>query len=235
MTKRILITGANRGVGLALVEALAADAEQVYAGCRAPTAAAELQAIAEACGNITVLPLDVDDADALAEAAASVDVPIDLLVCNAGVLNGYGGLDSEENALEAESMAAFAAVLQTNIAGPFFTVKAFWQHLQKSPKAAVAIVSSQMGSQQHEAANAYAYRASKAGVNNIMITLSHELDAAAIAVAAYHPGWVRTAMGGPGAHLSTEQSAQWLAQRFAELDMSRSGRFINFDGEDLAL
>ena len=235
MTKRVLITGANRGVGLALVQTLAADAEHVYAGCRAPTAAVELQAMAEACGNVTLLPLDVDDADSLAKAATSVHSPIDLLVCNAGLLNGYGGLGSNENSLDAESMTAFAAVLQTNIAGPFFTVKAFWQHLQGSPKAAVAIVSSHMGSQQHEAANAYAYRASKAGVNNIMVTLSHELAALRIAVAAYHPGWVRTDMGGPSAHLSAEQSAQALTQRFAELDMSRSGRFINFDGDDLAL
>ncbi|NCF75566.1 MAG: SDR family NAD(P)-dependent oxidoreductase [Proteobacteria bacterium] len=235
MSKRILITGANRGVGLALVHLLAKSAEHVYAGCRRPASAEALQQLARSADNISVIGLDVTDAESLKQASDAVVGGLDLLVCNAGILNGYRGLGGSENALTPEAMTAFAGVLTTNIAGPFFTVQAFSPHLRRSGSAGIAIISSHMGSQQHDAANAYAYRSSKAGVNNIMVTLSHELAEERIAVAAYHPGWVRTDMGGASAHLSVEQSAEALAQRFAELDMGQNGQFINYDGSALEL
>ena len=235
MSKRILITGANRGVGLALVQLLANTAAHVYAGCRQPGSADALQQLARSTANVSVLSLDVTDAESLKQASAAVEGAVDLLVCNAGVLNGYSGLSGSENALTPEAMATFASVLTTNIAGPFFTVQAFLPHLRLSDSAGVAIISSHMGSQQHDAANAYAYRSSKAGVNNIMVTLSHELAEEGISVAAYHPGWVRTDMGGASAHLSVEQSAEALIQRFEELGMALNGQFINYDGTTLLL
>ena len=235
MSKRILITGANRGVGLALVQLLANTAAHVYAGCRQPGSADALQQLARSTANVSVLSLDVTDAESLKQASAAVEGAVDLLVCNAGVLNGYSGLRGSENALTPEAMATFAGVLTTNIAGSFFTVQAFLPHLRRSDSAGVAIISSHTGSQQHDAANAYAYRSSKAGVNNIMVTLSHELAEEGISVAAYHPGWVRTDMGGASAHLSVEQSAEALVQRFEELGMALNGQFINYDGTTLLL
>jgi NAD(P)-dependent dehydrogenase (short-subunit alcohol dehydrogenase family) len=214
---------------------LAKSAEHVYAGCRRPASAEALQQLARSADNISVIGLDVTDAESLKQASDAVVGGLDLLVCNAGILNGYRGLGGSENALTPEAMTAFAGVLTTNIAGPFFTVQAFLPHLRRSGSAGIAIISSHMGSQQHDAANAYAYRSSKAGVNNIMVTLSHELAEERIAVAAYHPGWVRTDMGGASAHLSVEQSAEALAQRFAELDMGQNGQFINYDGSALEL
>ena len=235
MPNRILITGANRGVGLALVHLLAKTAEHIYAGCRQPDSAEALQQLARSADNVSVIGLDVTDAESLTQASIAVEGGLDLLVCNAGVLNGYSGLRGSENALTSQAMAAFADVLATNIAGPLFSVQAFLPHLRRSDSAGIAIISSHMGSQQHDAANAYAYRSSKAGVNNIMVTLSHELAEEGIAVAAYHPGWVRTDMGGADAHLSVEQSAEALAQRFGQLNMARTGQFINYDGSGLQL
>lgn len=235
MPNRILITGANRGVGLALVHLLAKTAEHIYAGCRQPDSAEALQQLARSADNVSVIGLDVTDAESLTQASIAVEGGLDLLVCNAGVLNGYCGLRGSENALTSQAMAAFADVLATNIAGPLFSVQAFLPHLRRSDSAGIAIISSHMGSQQHDAANAYAYRSSKAGVNNIMVTLSHELAEEGIAVAAYHPGWVRTDMGGANAHLSVEQSAEALAQRFEQLNMARTGQFINYDGSGLQL
>ena len=92
-----------------------------------------------------------------------------------------------------------------------------------------------MGSQTHTAANAYAYRASKAGANNIAVTLSHELAKEDIAVGSYHPGWVRTDMGGPNGDISAEESAAGLLVRFNELSMQLSGQFINYNGDKLQL
>lgn len=231
--QRIVITGANRGVGLGLVQQLCRAGHEVIATCRDPASAGELSAFARSIENVSVLPMDVTDADSLAQAASAVHGAVDLLICNAGVNSGYGGLAADENALTAEAIDVFAGLLRTNVAGPLFTVQAFLAHLRHSSAGRVAIISSQMGSQQHEAGNAYAYRASKAGVNNIMVTLSNELAPANIAVAAYHPGWVRTDMGGPRAHLSVEESAEALIQRFHELDMSRTGAFLNYDGAAL--
>ncbi len=233
--RRVVITGANRGVGLGLVQQLGLVAEEVIATCRNPEAAEELMALARGKRNVHVLPLDVADASSLAQASADLQGPVDLLVCNAGVNSGYSGLTGPENALTPDAMDGFADLLRTNVAGPFFTVQAFLSHLMDSTAGRVAIISSQMGSQQHDAGNAYAYRASKAAANNIMVTLSNELAAKNIAVAAYHPGWVRTDMGGPRAHLSVEESAEALAQRFRELDMSQTGRFLNYDGASMVL
>ena len=118
---RIVITGANRGVGLGLVQELAPQADELIATCRNPEAAQELMALAQRSTNVSVLPMDVADAESLALAAAAVHGPVDLLVCNAGVNSGYSGLSGPENALTVEAMDGFASLLRTNVAGPFFT------------------------------------------------------------------------------------------------------------------
>ena len=107
--------------------------------------------------------------------------------------------------------------------------------LRRASAPKIAIISSQLASSTNSGKGALIYRASKAAANNIMVTLSNELAAKNIAVAAYHPGWVRTDMGGPRAHLSVEESAEALAQRFRELDMSQTGRFLNYDGASMVL
>ena len=133
-------------------------------------------------------------------------------------------------------MDAFRDVLTTNIASPFFTTRYFLPHLRKSKSGGkVAVISSLMGSQTHTAANAYAYRASKAGANNITLTLSHELRDEGIAVAAFHPGWVRTDMGGPNGDISAHESAASLLQRFDELTLTDTGAFINYNADRLPL
>ena len=228
----ILITGANRGIGLALATLALKRGDKVIAGCRMPESATELSALQKSYPeHCSIIKLDVVDEQSLEDAASIVREPLDLLVCNAGVQNGYSGMHGEEN-----TMAAFEKVLVTNIASPFFTTRAFLPHLKKSSgPAKVAVISSLMGSQAHTAANAYAYRASKAGANNIAVTLSHELADENIAVATYHPGWVRTDMGGPNGDISPQESAAGLLDRFDELSIEQSGHFINYNGDRLSL
>ena len=228
----ILITGANRGIGLALATLALKRGDKVIAGCRMPESATELSALQKSYPeHCSIIKLDVVDEQSLEDAASIVREPLDLLVCNAGVQNGYSGMHGEEN-----TMAAFEKVLVTNVASPFFTTRAFLPHLKKSSgPAKVAVISSLMGSQAHTAANAYAYRASKAGANNIAVTLSHELADENIAVATYHPGWVRTDMGGPNGDISPQESAAGLLDRFDELSIEQSGHFINYNGDRLSL
>ena len=228
----ILITGANRGIGLALATLALKRGDKVIAGCRNLGSAPELSALQKNYSeHCSIIELDVVDEQSLENAASSLREPLDLLVCNAGVQNGYSGMHGEEN-----TMAAFEKVLVTNVASPFFTTRSFLPHLRESSGAAkVAVISSLMGSQAHTAANAYAYRASKAGANNIAVTLSHELASENIAVATYHPGWVRADMGGPNGDISPDESAAGLLDRFDELSMEQSGLFINYNGDKLQL
>jgi NAD(P)-dependent dehydrogenase (short-subunit alcohol dehydrogenase family) len=92
-----------------------------------------------------------------------------------------------------------------------------------------------MGSQQHQGASAYFYRASKAGANNIMVTLANELKAEGITVASFHPGWVKTEMGGSGADITPKESASGLIKQFQALKISNTGSFLNYDGKSLPL
>ncbi|MFZ9990360.1 MAG: SDR family NAD(P)-dependent oxidoreductase, partial [Burkholderiaceae bacterium] len=107
--------------------------------------------------------------------------------------------------------------------------------LSRSSQPRIAIISSYMGSQQHTGSGAYFHRASKAGANNLMVTLTNELRDQGIAVAAYHPGWVQTDMGGASADLTPQESATALLARFEALDMAHTGCFINYDGTPLPL
>ena len=230
MSKTILITGANRGIGLAMTYIAANRGNKVIACCRKPTEADALNSFSKENDNVTIRSLDVTQESHASSVSLSITDAIDTLVCNAGSNNGYGGIYSKEH--NAESIER---VFMTNVAGVFFTARAFLDHLKRSSSGKIAIISSLMGSQKHTSCNAYIYRASKAAVNNIMVSLSNELKDHNIAVAAYHPGWVRTDMGGPNADLSSDQSAQQLLDRFEELSIEHSGTFQNFDGKPLEL
>lgn len=231
MPDTYLITGANRGIGLELARGVLAAGDRLIALCRQPSTAAELNALVGASqGSGRIFAADVCDEAALGAVAEQVGVGIDVVVCNAGVMGARGGLPDAGN-----SAAAIARVLMTNVAGPFFTARAFLPHLKASTRPRLAIISSFMGSQQHQGSGAHFYRASKAGANNLMVTLSHELRPAGIIVTAFHPGWVRTDMGGAGADISPQQSAAALLGQLRTLTPGQSGAFLNYDGKALPL
>jgi len=231
MSTTYLITGANRGIGLELSKNVLSAGDRLIAICRQPDTATELQTLVKKSdGRAQIFGADVSQAATLDDLAQRLDATIDVLVCNAGVMSARGSLTDPQNTVDSVS-----TVLMTNIAGPFFTARAFVKNLKQSKQPRIAIISSYMGSQQHTGAGAYFYRASKAGANNIMVTLANELKAQGIAVASYHPGWVQTDMGGSAADISVSVSATGLIKRFRELDLAKTGRFFNYDGSDLPL
>ncbi len=209
----VLITGANRGIGRALFNLYAARGERVIGTCRGdPPAEGEW------------LQLDVADPDGLDYLAEELgDTALNLLVCNAGVFLDRG------DRLGDYDVAVWAETLAVNVTGTFMTVQALLPSLKRSEWPRVAIIASQLGSSARAAGGDYAYRASKAAAVNIATNLAAEL-APRVAVAAYHPGWVRTDMGGGSAELSVEQSAAGLADRFDELGPETTGRFLTWDG-----
>jgi len=231
MSTTYLITGANRGIGLEMSRQILQSGDRLYAVCRNPETAAELNNLVhESNGLAQIFTSDACDEAALANIADKIVGGIDVVVCNAGVMSARGGLGDVAN-----NAASVSAVLMTNTAGPFFTARAFQKNLKLSSAPRICIISSYMGSQQHQGASAYFYRASKAGANNIMVTLSNELKADGITVASFHPGWVKTEMGGSGADITVQESASGLIQQFQALKISNTGTFLNYDGKPLPL
>ncbi len=230
-----LITGASRGIGLALARELAAQGWAVTGTRRdmsAPSPAPSPASASEAIGTLHWLPLDLTDPRA-AQAAATAfgPVPLDLLVCNAGV---YPDRSSRLGTANAEDRAAdMAEAFAVNVTGVILTVEAFLPALRRAAGAKIAIISSQMGSSARAPGGSYAYRASKAAAVNLGRNLARDLGPDGIAVGIYHPGWVQTDMGGQGADIDPATSARGLAARFAALGPATSGIFEDYAGRPI--
>lgn len=224
----VLITGANRGLGLEFTRQYAADEWQVFAACREPDAANELQQLAaRSGGRIRVLKLDVTDTASVRAAAAGLkDEPVDLLLNNAGV----GSPRNQQ--LGSLDYAAWARVLDANTLGPMRVVEAFLGHVAKGKQKRIVTITSAMGSiEDNTSGGSYAYRSSKAAVNIVVKSLSIDLAPRGITCVVMHPGWVRTDMGGQGGKLSPTECIQSLRSVIAKLRPEDSGRFLNYDGE----
>jgi len=228
MPQTILITGANRGIGLEMTRQAAQRGDSVIACTRNALESPDLIAFAKNNDAITVLGLDVCAENDMKQIAAGMKRQLDLLICNSGVLNSYGGLQDHGH-----HSAAVQSVLMTNIAGVFWTARSFLPHLLDGKAGKIAVISSVMGSQKLADSNAPIYRASKAAATNLARTMAVELAPKGIAVGAYHPGWVRTDMGGPQASVSPHDSAAGLLARFDALSLETTGIYEDFEGNQL--
>jgi len=219
----VVITGAGRGIGLALARSYVAAGATVIRTLRDPTASAE-----PALGE--VLPLEVADAGSVAALAeALADRPIDVLINNAGIIGPQGpsSLDTDFD--------GFLDTLKINTLGPLRVTQALLPNLRLSKHAPrVAIISSRMGSLSYAKSDDIAYRASKAAVNKIAQALATDLAPEGIAVASIHPGWVRTDMGGADADIDPVTSAEGVKAVIDGLSVANTGRFWNYDGTERA-
>lgn len=229
MPLHCLVTGANRGIGLAFVRRLLARGDRVVASCRHPGKATALNTLAgEYPGRLHVLPLDVADAKSRAELVRELPLVggrIDLLINNAGVLHSgerFGAL----------SAAHLEDSFRTNAAGPLLLTEALAPTL--SDGGCVANVSSQLGSIANTSRfGTPSYNISKAAQNMATVLLAHALHDRAIKVVALHPGWVQTDMGGAGAQITVEESVVGLLRVIDGLSPADSGRFLDWRGETL--
>ncbi len=220
----LLITGANRGIGLALLRGFAADGWRIHACCRQPDKAKELKAVE---GDIRLHRVDVTDGLRVAGLARGLaDEAIDLLINNAGIFGprtGFAQTDYDD----------WLKVLSVNTLAPLRLVERFVEHVGRSERKLVVNVSSRMGSISQNSGGAYIYRSSKAALNAVTKGLSADLAARGITVVAVHPGWVQTDMGGAGADIPAETSAAGLRQVIEGLSAKQSGRFLNYDGDEI--
>ncbi len=219
----ILITGANRGIGLALARAYTARGDRVIGTARKPTEATDLLAVTREVHRLNV----TDQSDHTALRAALAGQPIDVLIANAGMIGPRGALDDSAN-----GTAIWAEVLATNVTGVFFTIQALAANVVAA-KGRIAVISSRMGSSERAAGTSYLYRASKAGAANIAANVAVEMRPKGVSVAAYHPGWVKTDMGGSGADVTVEDSARGLVKRIDALGLTTTGTFEDFAGAQI--
>jgi NAD(P)-dependent dehydrogenase (short-subunit alcohol dehydrogenase family) len=212
----ILITGGNRGIGLGLAETYRAAGHKVTATSRDGTTGAAL---------------DVTDPASITAMAAGLEgAAVDMLVCNAGVY-----IDKGEDLGTGYAADLWAKTFAANVTGVFLSVQALLPNLRAADGAKVAIISSQMGSSTKASGSSLIYRTSKAAALNLGMNLSAALRPEGIAVGIYHPGWVRTDMGGAQAGISVAESVAGLSARFAELGMGSTGCFENWDGRPHAI
>jgi NAD(P)-dependent dehydrogenase (short-subunit alcohol dehydrogenase family) len=221
----VLVTGANRGLGLEFVRQYAADGWTVHACCRDPGTAKELKAIK---GAITIHALDVADrASIKALAKALKSTAIDVLINNAGV---YGG-DRDRQTFGKVDDGSWDATLRTNALGPLMITEALVDNVARGGAKIIACVTSKMGSMaDNTSGGAYIYRASKAALNAVAVSLAHDLKARGLTVIAFHPGWVQTDMGGRGPPITPKVSIAGMRAVIAAARPADSGKFPNYDG-----
>jgi NAD(P)-dependent dehydrogenase (short-subunit alcohol dehydrogenase family) len=217
-----LVTGANRGIGLALCTLLADRGEQVIAACRDSSKALDALDVRVETG------VEVGDPDSVQRLAEALEgQPIDWLINNAGVLrrDTLGGLHGE-------ALDDLYLQFRVNSVGPLLVTQALLGNLQ--PGAKIGIVTSRMGSVgDNTSGSYYGYRMSKAAVNAAGKSLAMDLKERGIAVALLHPGYVRTEMVGGGGDVEPEQAAAGLIARLDELTLDTTGRFWHANGEAL--
>ena len=222
----LLITGANRGIGLELCKQYLDKNWEVHACCRNPKNAKELNTLADKNKTLTIHELEVtDEAQMDALKKALKNKPVDILINNAGVhalgASQFGKTDDK----------AWEEAVAVNLIAPMKMMEHFVENVSISDKKIIASMSSKMGSMDDNGSGgAYAYRATKAALNAIMVSAAHDLRHLDITALILHPGWVRTDMGGPHGEISVEQSAQMLRKILSECDISDSGKFFDIDG-----
>jgi NAD(P)-dependent dehydrogenase (short-subunit alcohol dehydrogenase family) len=215
----VLVVGANRGIGLALVRRFAERGDRVIAVCRRSSPELDAAQVQVESG------VDVTSDQAVADLAGKLETrSLDVLVLNAGILRegGLDGLDLEE----------VRAQFEVNALAPLRLAAALRPALR--PGAKIGVITSRMGSiGDNGSGGAYGYRMSKAALNAMSVSLSRDLRAARVAVAILHPGFVRTDMTGHQGNITAEESARQLVDRLDALTLETSGTFWHANGQVL--
>lgn len=226
MTTTILVTGANRGLGLEFVRQYAIDNNPIFACCRYPNQATELQALQQSYPNIEIHKLDITSAEEIAALRVKITQPIDLLINNAGMLNKSAPLGNLP-------LADLTETFLVNAVAPLKVTEAFIDHVAKSKLKLVVCISSSMGSiTDNTSGGYYSYRAGKTALNMLMKSAAIDLQQQGIKILLLHPGWVKTRMGGEKALITPQESIAGMRQVIdSYAPLPGELRFYRYNGE----
>ena len=222
--KNILITGANRGIGLKFAEILSAN-NNIYATARDITKADDLEKL----DNTELLELDLLDKDSIKSFCSELkDIPLDIIINNAGIFQDE---QMEETILDPE---LWLDEIMINAVGPVVLSQKLKENIMSGNDKKIIFISSQMGSiDDNYSGGYYFYRTSKSALNSAAKSLSIDWKADGISVLMLHPGWVRTDMGGSNAKLDIDTSVSKMLDVINSLDMGKTGTFLNYEGKKL--
>ncbi|MBI1774969.1 MAG: SDR family oxidoreductase [Proteobacteria bacterium] len=222
----LLITGANRGLGLEFSRSYAADGWTVHAAVRDPAKATELKGLK---GSVRIHQADVTNMQSVVDLAKALDrMPVDILINNAGVYLDRNG------ALGALDFGAWEETFRVNTVAPLRVAEALVDNVGRSGKKLMVFITSRLGSVTENGGGSYAYRASKAALNMAVSCLALDLKSKGIACLLLHPGWVKTDMGGASAAVAIPDSIKGMRKVIARAGLADTGKFYDFQGAPVA-
>jgi NAD(P)-dependent dehydrogenase (short-subunit alcohol dehydrogenase family) len=230
----VLITGANRGLGLEFARQYAGEGWEVLATARDPETSKELFGMPKKFPKLTALLLEVASEESIQDLADELDgKPIDVLIYNSGIYPRDGQKIGEID------YQSWREALEINVFGVMKMTEALLENVAASDRKQIAAISSSMASLKAvqsdsvgQAGTSYQYRSSKSALNMAMSILAKELEPRGISVVMIDPGWVKTDMGGPCAELTPEKSIRGIRKVLAGNPEALSGKFLGYDGEE---
>jgi NAD(P)-dependent dehydrogenase (short-subunit alcohol dehydrogenase family) len=234
----ILITGANRGIGLEFARQYLSRGDRVLGTCRDPKKAADLNKLAKAHHDrLLVVPMDVADENSIRSAREAIKPhaqSLDLLINNAGIYSTKLGKDRQPAEKIGELNGADAlAVMRTNAVAPVLIAQAFMDLLHEAESPKIVNITSGYGSiSSNDGSYPYYYAASKAALNMFMRSLAGDPGARGVTIILMSPGWVKTDMGTDAAPLKAKDSVAGMIKVIDNLTPDDNSRFLNWKGEE---
>tara|TARA_B100000780_G_scaffold273618_1_gene237429 strand:- start:202 stop:888 length:687 start_codon:yes stop_codon:yes gene_type:complete len=225
--KTVLITGSNRGLGLAFAKCYSENNYNVIACCRNTDIASDLISLSKKYNSIQIHSLDVSNTDQIKALSNSLQSqPIDILINNAGIYrpSTFGNIDKD----------GWMDSFLVNTIAPYEIIQNFLPNLLIGESKKVVSITSKMGSiDDNTSGGSYIYRSSKTALNSMMRSLSHDLLSQGISTLTLHPGWVKTDMGGAGAWIDANESVKGMMNQIEKLSINNSGQYIDYAGKSI--
>lgn len=227
--ERFLITGTNRGIGLALCRRLVQRGDMIFAACRQPEKADALRQLKQSYPDrLHLIPLEVTDSAAVAESVNQVSAIVDGL----DVLVNNAAINPPGQSFDEVQFETMVHVFKTNTIAPFMIARAYLPLLKRGNRPRIINISSDMASLEwRTSGDDYGYCASKTALNMLTRGLSYDVKADGVICVPLDPGWVQTDMGSPDATLTPDESAQGVISVIDGLSEADSGEFLSYSGD----